>query len=155
VTKISYGIANLLEDLRVASHRINFMPGESSVYAAYKMAGRKITAVWSSGGAGMGPEPMVALADAILGDDSKRVEEIWEDIHSVPRGAPPGEWVAGFPQFNIQVNRYQANAAGYIQAGPSRAPYRLSDLPESWRRASDLRAKAWTDLRKKYMKKSG
>lgn len=153
VTKISYGIANLLEDLRAAGHRINFMPGESSVYAAYKMAGRKIRAVWSSGGAGMGPEPMVALADAILNDDEKRVEEIWEDIHSVPRGAPPGEWVAGFPQFNIQINRYQANAAGYLKAGPSRAPYQLSDLPESWKVASELRAKGWTELRKKYMRK--
>ena len=155
VTKISYGIANLLDDLRVAGHRINFMPGESSIYAAYKMARRKITTVWSSGAAGMGPEPMVALADAILRDDEKRVDEIWEDLQSVPRSAPPGEWVAGFPQYNIQINRFQANAAGYLKAGPSRVPYRLSDLPESWKKLSELRAKAWTDLRKKYLRRSG
>ena len=152
ITKISYGIAHLLDDLRVAGHRINFMPGESSVYEAYKMAGRKITTVWSSGGAGMGPEPMVALADAILDDDSKRVEEIWEDIKALPRGAPPGEWDEGFPYYNVQINKCRANAAGYVKAGPSRVPYRLSDLPDSWVSASEARAKAWTELRKKYIK---
>jgi hypothetical protein len=29
----------------------------------------------------------------------------------------------------------------------------LSDLPESWKAASDARARAWTELRKKYMKR--
>ncbi len=154
ITKISYGIGNFLEDLRAAGHRINFMPGESSIYAAYKMGGPKVTTVWSSGGAGMGPEPMVALADAILRDDAKRVDEIWEDIQSVPRGAPAGEWATGFAQYNVQINRYQANLAGYVKAGPSRAPYRLSDLPESWKKQSELRAKGWIELRKKYMKRA-
>jgi len=154
ITKLTYPFMNLLSDIQVAP-QVNFMPGESSIYAAYKMARRKITTVWSSGAAGMGPEPMVALADAILRDDEKRVDEIWEDLQSVPRSAPPGEWVAGFPQYNIQINRFQANAAGYLKAGPSRVPYRLSDLPESWKKLSELRAKAWTDLRKKYLRRSG
>ncbi len=102
----------------------------------------------------MGPEPMVALADAILRDDAKKVDQIWEDIQSVPRGAPAGEWATGFAQYNVQINRYQANLAGYVKAGPSRAPYRLSDLPESWKKQSELRAKGWVELRKKYMKRA-
>ena len=150
VTKISYNVANLISDLRVAGHKINFMPGESSIHAAYKMARGRITTIWSSGAVGMGPEPMVALADAVLRDDEKRVDEIMEDIRSIPPAAPPGEFVTGFPRYNVQMNRYLANAAGYIQAGPSRAPYRLTDLPESWRKCCDARAKAWAELRKKY-----
>jgi hypothetical protein len=76
VTKMSYSHANLLEDLRVAGHRINFMPGEAAIFAAYKMARQRITTIWSSGMACMGPEPVVALADAILNDDEKRVEQM-------------------------------------------------------------------------------
>jgi trans-o-hydroxybenzylidenepyruvate hydratase-aldolase len=150
ITKISYNVANLMSDLRVAGHKINFMPGESSIHAGYKMARGRITAVWSSGAVGMGPEPMVALADAVLKDDERRVDEIMEDIRSVPQAAPPGEFANGFPLYNVQMNRYLTNAAGYIKAGPSRAPYRLSDLPDSWKKCCDARAKAWTELRKKY-----
>jgi trans-o-hydroxybenzylidenepyruvate hydratase-aldolase len=155
LTKISYSHANLLDDLRVAGHKINFMPGESSIYPAYKMARRRVTAIWSSGMAGMGPEPVVALADAILKDDEKRVDEIWEDIRSVPAGAPPGEFATGFAKYNAQINKYLTNAAGYIKGGPCRAPYRISDLPESWKKQADLRAKAWTELRKKYVRAPG
>ena len=151
LTKISYNHANLLEDLRVAGQKINFMPGEGSIYAVYKMARPRISAIWSSGLAGMGPEPMVALAKAILTDDEKRVDKIWEDIRSLPSGMPPGEFATGFAQYNAQINRHMANIAGYVKAGPTRVPYRLSDLPESWKRLSGPRAKAWTELRKKYV----
>ncbi len=149
-TKVSYGYANLLEDLRAAGHRINFMPGETQIYAAYKLARPRITTIWSSGLAGMGPEPMVALADAIIANDDKRVDGIWEDIRSIPPIAPPEEIATGFPQYNAQINRHNANAADYMKAGPTRAPYRLSDLPDSWKRQSEPRAKAWNELRKKY-----
>jgi trans-o-hydroxybenzylidenepyruvate hydratase-aldolase len=152
LTKMSYSHANLLDDLRVAGRQINFMPGESAIYAAYKMAHPRITAIWSSGMACMGPEPVVALADAILRDDEKRVDEIWEDIRSVPPGAPPGEFATGFAKYNAQSNKYLTNAAGYIKGGPCRTPYRISDLPESWKRQADLRATAWKALRKKYTK---
>jgi trans-o-hydroxybenzylidenepyruvate hydratase-aldolase len=150
VTKMSYSHANLLDDLRVAGHRINFMPGEGSIYAAYKMARPRIRAIWSSGLACMGPEPVVALADAILKDDDKRVDEIWADIRSLPPVAPPDEYFSSFAYYNAQINKYLTNAAGYVKGGPCRAPYRISDLPESWKKGADLRAKAWAEIRKKY-----
>jgi len=155
VTKMSYSHANLLDDLRVAGRQINFMPGEGAIYAAYGMARPRLSAIWSSGMACMGPEPVVALADAILRDDEKRVEEIWRDIRSVPSVAPAEEYAAGFAHFNAQINKYITNVAGYVKGGPCRAPYRISDLPESWKRGADLRAEAWNQLRKKYMRPSG
>jgi trans-o-hydroxybenzylidenepyruvate hydratase-aldolase len=155
VTKMSYSHANLLEDLRVAGHQIKFMPGESAIYAAYKMARPRITAIWSSGMICMGPEPVVALSDAIIRDDAKLVDDIWEDIRSVPPAFPPGEFVTGFAKYNAQSNKYLTNAAGYIKGGPCRAPYRISDLPENWKNQAELRAKAWKTLRKKYMKPVG
>ena len=155
VTKMSYSHANLLEDLRVAGHRINFMPGEAAIFAAYKMARPRVTTIWSSGMACMGPEPVVALADAILNDDEKRVEKIWMDIRSAPPVVPADEYLAGFPYYNVQINKYLTNVASYVKGGPCRAPYRISDLPESWKRGADLRAEAWNELRKKYTRATG
>jgi len=155
VTKMSYSHANLLEDLRVAGHRINFMPGEAAIFAAYKMARPRITTIWSSGMACMGPEPVVALADAILKDDKKRVEQIWMDIRSAPPVVAADEYLAGFPYYNVQINKYLTNVAGYVKGGPCRAPYRIGDLPESWKRGADLRAEAWKALRKKYARPRG
>jgi trans-o-hydroxybenzylidenepyruvate hydratase-aldolase len=108
VTKISYGIANLLEDRGSPGIALTSCL-ERAHLRAYKMAGRKITAVWSSGGA-MGPEPIVALRMP-----SKRrceaVEEIGKILTPCPRRAAR-RMGCRFPQYNIQVNRYQANAAG-------------------------------------------
>lgn len=150
LTKMSYSHANLLEDLRVAGDRVNFMPGEAAIYASYRMARPRIKAIWSSGMACMGPEPVVALADAILKDDEKRTDEIWRDIKSVPPVVPADEYLAGFAQYNAQINKYLTNVAGYVKGGPCRAPYRIGDLPESWKKGAELRAKAWNELRKKY-----
>jgi len=141
-----------LDDLRVAGHQINFMPGEASTMPVYKMLRPGgVKAVWSSGSVGMGPEPYVALADAIMRDDEKWVDEIWKDIQAVPGHVPPGQFV-NFPFYNAQVNRWAANAAGYINAGPCRAPYRLDDLPDAWKSQAEASAKGWAELRKKYAK---
>lgn len=155
LTKMSYSHANLLDDLRVAGHQINFMPGETSIYPAYRMARKRITTIWSSGMACMGPEPVVALADAILKDDEERVDEIWQDLRSIPPVTSPEDFAAGFPHYNAQINKYLTNAAGFVKGGPCRAPYRISDLPESWKIGADQRARAWNELRKKYLKAPG
>lgn len=147
-TKVTYGIGTLLDDLRVAGHRINFMPGQSNIYAAYKMARMKITAIWSTS-AVMGPEPVVALMRAIQEDHEKRVDEIWEEMRSVPSFFPPGG-AGQFAQYNAQAEKWRFNASGYVNCGPSRAPY--SDLPDNWKRQAELHAKGWVELRKKYVK---
>ncbi len=148
-TKIAYGIEHLKEDLDATGGRINFQPGQSNAYAAYKMVGSRVSAFWSTTIA-MGPEPVVALSDAMLKNDSARVEEIWEDISSVPPAVPRGEFVTGFPEYNAQVNKWFTNAAGYIKGGPMRSPYR--DLPEHWKMQAEQHAAAWTKLRQKYVR---
>lgn len=148
--KVSYPIDHLLDDLRVAGHRINFMPGESHVYRAYKMAGKKVSAFWSTGAA-MGPEPLVALAEAILRDDGQEVDRINAEIEALPRLNPPGQPFPGeFPMYNAQVAKHRVNVAGWIDCGPLRAPYR--DLSEKWRQQAEVNARAWAELRKKYVR---
>ncbi len=97
----------------------------------------------------MGPEPVVALMEAIQQDDEKRVDAIWEDMRSVPPFFPPGA-VPQFAQYNAQAEKWRFNAAGFVKCGPSRAPYR--DLPDNWKKHAELNGKGWAELRKKYMK---
>jgi len=145
-TKVTYGIGTLLDDIRVAGQRINFMPGQNNVYAAYKMLRAKITAIWSTSAA-MGPEPVVALMNAIFKDDEQKVDQIWEDMRTVPPFMPAGH-AEEFPKYNAQSEKWRFNASGYVKCGPSRAPYQ--DLPDAWKKQAELHGQGWTELRKKY-----
>jgi trans-o-hydroxybenzylidenepyruvate hydratase-aldolase len=42
------------------------------------------------------------------------------------------------------VEKIRCNAAGYIKAGPIRAPY--EDIPDDWRVLSEASGKAWAEL---------
>ena len=148
--KVAYSTDHLLEDIRVAGHQVNFMPAAEgpTFYQTWRGCRGDINAVWSTSAA-MGPEPMVALADAIAKDDEARVKEIAHDIHNVPFFQPGMDW-ADFPKVNVQFEKARFNAAGYINCGPTRAPYR--DLPEVWAKAAEANGKGWAELRKKYQK---
>jgi trans-o-hydroxybenzylidenepyruvate hydratase-aldolase len=146
--KVSYGIRHIAEDLAVAGDRINFVVGHSYLHAAYEQVGTKITACWSTA-AGMGPEPVIALMDAIQRDDKARARTIQDDLDALPPMLPPGvEFSEEFPKYNAQMVKLRCNAAGYAKFGPFRAPYR--DLPEAWRAHMENEARAWRELRKKY-----
>jgi len=146
-TKVTYGIGTLLDDIRVAGQRINFMPGQNNVYAAYKMLRAKVTAIWSTSAA-MGPEPVVALMNAILRDDETKVDQIWEEMRTVPSFMPPGR-AEEFPKYNAQSEKWRFNASGYVKCGPSRAPYQ--DLPDAWKKQAEQHGQGWAELRKKYL----
>jgi trans-o-hydroxybenzylidenepyruvate hydratase-aldolase len=145
-TKATYDAKQLPDDVAVAGHRINFMPGQNGIYPAYKSLRTRVTACWSTSAA-MEPEPLVALMAAIQRDDGRRVDEIWEDMHGLPSMIPAGEF-AHFPEYNSQAEKARFNAAGYINCGQSRAPYR--DLPDEWRKLAEQHGKAWAELRRKY-----
>jgi len=139
---------DLEEIVRRTGNRIRFLPIDHNVYAAWKRVGDHIRACWSTTAA-MGPEPSVALMDAIQQGDDRRAAAIDLDIRSVRSSIPEGQWEL-FAYYNVQEEKARFRAAGYIKCGPSRAPYLYEDLPEEWRRAAEANGKAWTELRKKY-----
>jgi trans-o-hydroxybenzylidenepyruvate hydratase-aldolase len=149
-TKVTYGIDHLLEDIAVAGHQVNFMPGQNNTLAAWKTtreAGKPTTAYWSTSAA-MGPEPVIALVDAMQRDDVAKAEQIWAEMQSIPPMVPQGEF-SHFPEYNAQVEKARFNASGYVNCGPSRAPYR--DLPEHWAKQAEAHGKGWAELRKRYL----
>ena len=149
--KIAYGMEHLEDDVRVAGHQIAFLPIDRNAYDAYKQVGSHLTGLWSTGAAN-GPEPIVALADALQRGDEKRMQEILSDMAALPPGGmPPGSAGDPLASFNTQMVKANVNAAGWVKAGPFRAPY--YDLPDGWsQERANARGKAWAELRKKYMK---
>jgi trans-o-hydroxybenzylidenepyruvate hydratase-aldolase len=149
LNKVAYPISHLREDLEAAGHHIKFLPGHGYLYEAYKMVGTQITACWTTA-AGMGPEPVVALMDAILRDDRARAAEVQADFAALPPMLPPGnEFEKEFSKYNAQVSKVRSNSAGWAKFGPFRAPYR--DLPPGWQEYLEAGGRAWAEMRKKYV----
>ncbi len=157
--KIAYGLDHIDQDVKVSGHQIKFVPGSLSFIEADKKAPGHFNACWSTGYA---PEPYVAAINAFNNKDTKRLEEIVADIHSVPPFTPPGGmatpqglkgWAgrmeSGFAHYNAQVHKWEWKHAGYLDIGPMRAPY--TDLPDDWKKAAETHVKVWMEMRKKYV----
>ena len=142
-------IENLVANIAVSGHQVVHQPIEMFGPSAWKLVGDKIQALWSTNSS-MGPEPSVALFEAIQAGDVKRMEEIQADLRALPPSMDPAIRAENFPKYNMQVEKARFNAAGYIKCGPLRAPYR--DLPEEFRKDAEANGKAWKELRKKYAK---
>jgi trans-o-hydroxybenzylidenepyruvate hydratase-aldolase len=143
----------LEEIVETTGDRISYLPQEMNAYNAWQRVGNKIRGIWSTS-ASMGPEPSVAFSRAINANDRERIEEIHNDLRSIPAFRPQGQEDAErylqFPQLNVQAEKARFRAAGYIKCGPARTPYKDVDLPDDWQRSAEANGKGWAELRKKY-----
>ena len=150
--KLTHGFANLAADLEAVRGKINLMPGDPGIFVAWELIGRDITAVWSTQAA-LGPEPLVALFDAIRDGEPTTVQAIIDDFREVPPYVPPGamanrDYTDPFAQYNTQVAKWRLNVSGLIKAGPARPPY--TDLPDEWKRQVEFEVEGFAALRAKY-----
>jgi trans-o-hydroxybenzylidenepyruvate hydratase-aldolase len=116
---------------------VAFLPIDFLAPVAYGIVGDRIKGVWSTSCA-MGPEPIIAMVDAMHGADQKAMGVILHDMHDLPN---PIIDFAEFPKYNVQVEKTRTNAAGYINAGPVRAPYQY--MPDDWRKGCEESGVAW------------
>ncbi|MAG31309.1 MAG: hypothetical protein CL908_10530 [Deltaproteobacteria bacterium] len=143
-TKVSYDFRP--EDYRVAGEHILFMGGEGNFRAVHDVLGKEASAAWCTSAA-MGPEPWLALIEAVAEDDRDRVETVLSDIEAVPPPLPMDEFHL-FSSYNVQLEKVRINAAGYVQCGRARAPY--NDIPEKWVVAAKQNGEAWAKLCERY-----
>lgn len=144
--KISHRIEHITEDIKVAGHQINFIPAMATAYQVNKKAPGKVTAMWCTD---PGPEPYVALIDAILGANDARTEEVVKYLRSLPSAEPPSAeppsaephapltgWQSRMntphAQYNAQEVRHRWNSSDFLNVGPMRPPY--TDFQMSVRR---------------------
>lgn len=150
--KLTHGFANFKADLEAVRGRINLMPGDPGIFAAWDLIGSDITAVWSTQAA-LGPEPLVALLEAIRAGEPAAVQAIIDDFRKVPPYVPEGSMAKRdhtdlFAQYNTQVAKWRLDVSGLIKAGPPRPPY--TDLPDDWKRQVADEVEAFAALRAKY-----
>src|SRR5207247_11076337 len=109
-SKNTHGFDHYLAELDAVDGKINLMPGEFGVFIAWDLVGSQITAIWSTQAA-LGPEPTVALMDAIKTGDADQVRGVIDDFRKVPPYVPPGamgdhEYTDAFAMYNTQVAKY-------------------------------------------------
>lgn len=128
--------------------KVNFMPtaGRGPAYA--KVLPDVYSACWVPA---VGPHPALAVMEAILSKDWDRMEEIHKDFAWA--GQPTRPFVTDhdiFASFNIQIEKLQMNASGYVKAGPIRPPYHV--VPQEIRDAAEESGRRYGQLEAKYAK---
>ena len=149
-TSAKFSQPKTLASLREATGgRIHFMPNESRVRSFLPIAGDSVTSCWATA-ASMGPEPCLALMDALTAGDTARADQVAADI------AWTNEPIDGllqdltlFASYNIQIEKTRINAAGYCAAGPIRAPY--NHFPEEYATRATECGTRWQSIREKYV----
>ncbi|CDO34095.1 dihydrodipicolinate synthase family protein [Novosphingobium sp. KN65.2] len=134
---------------KAAGGKIYFMPHEMALPKYMDIAPETTTSCWATA-ASMGPEPVLAIMNAVLEGNLDRMREIdkdlsWANEPVVPLITNPDE----FGSYNIQMEKLRINAAGYCDAGPIRPPYDV--MPEKWAEASRECGRRWAEIRKKYL----
>jgi dihydrodipicolinate synthase/N-acetylneuraminate lyase len=140
--------SKLLEFLAASEGRINFVPNDGAVYRFAELSPETTTTTWATA-ASMGPQPALALIQAILAGDMPRAHQIDVDITWASQTVE--DLVAApqlFASYNIQLEKIRINAAGYCQAGPVRPPYNV--MPEAYAEAARECGRRWAQICEKY-----
>lgn len=149
VTSAKFSRPKTLATLREATReRIHFMPNESKVLAFVDIAGEAVTSCWATA-ASMGPEPILALMDAVASGQRDKAVLVDKDIAWASE--PVDGLIADpavFALYNIQIEKARINAAGYCAAGPVRPPY--DNLPLDYLERSSECGRRWSEIRTRY-----
>lgn len=138
----------LLAAQAAARGRIHFMPNEGAAYRFAQLSPETTTACWATA-ASMGPEPALALMEAILRRDWGRAKTIdgeiaWASETFKAMTKSPEL----FASYNIQLEKLRIGAAGYCEPGPIRPPYHV--VPEEYAKAARECGRRWATLRARY-----
>lgn len=147
VTSAKLATSAYLDCVTAAGDKINLLPIDMYALDAAQQAPGAVTAIWSTA-ANMGPQPSVALMDAIAAEDFSRAADITKDILWTAENFFPKGDVDEFAKYNLQLEKTRANAAGYCNAGPIRPPYDV--LPEEYAANARECGRRWAELVTKY-----
>ena len=141
--------AVLLDSLRATNNLINFVPIDSSVYEFYTLSQNTTTACWATA-ASMGPQPSIALIEAILNNDRDYAKSIANDIdwaNEVVEDIIRDSEL--FASYNIQFEKARISSAGYCNPGPVRPPYDF--IPGDMLNKCKENGRRWAEICSKYL----
>ncbi|HLQ32646.1 MAG TPA: dihydrodipicolinate synthase family protein [Chloroflexota bacterium] len=138
----------LLACLEASKGRVHFLPNEGAALRFAQLSPDTTTACWATA-ASMGPQPAIAMMDAILAKDLERAKIIDADLKWASQTVEPIiRNPELFASYNIQLEKIRIDAAGYSKAGPIRPPYNV--VPADIAEASRENGRRWAELAKKY-----
>jgi dihydrodipicolinate synthase/N-acetylneuraminate lyase len=149
VTSAKFSNPNQLAEFQAASRgRVHFMPIDQRVHEFHAVSPGTTTACWATA-AGMGPEPSLAIVDAVNAGDQARIDLVAADIAWANE---PIEPILGNPEvfahYNIQVEKLRMEASGYCRPGPIRPPYDV--IPENYAEAARECGRRWAKVCERY-----
>ncbi|NWL10408.1 aldolase [Paenarthrobacter nitroguajacolicus] len=107
----------------------------------------QVPAAWS-GDVACGPEPVIALRNAIGASDWQTAKAVHDDIVWASETLFPNGDITKFMPYSIQIDRAEFEAAGYITPGPARHPY--STAPQEYLDGGAEVGRRWASLSSKY-----
>ena len=127
-----------------------YIPKAPEALDLWRVAPDHVRGLWTTA-ANLGPEPLVALSDALEASDEARAQAVHEDLASVDPYFPK-EKADEFEYYETQAERTRAMHSDFMRPGPLRPPY--TDLPPEWAAACKASGEAWAQMRKKYIRSS-
>jgi trans-o-hydroxybenzylidenepyruvate hydratase-aldolase len=144
-------MARMGQDLEAVGGRIRLLPNEVEYRQAAQRFPEQATSFWSSA-AVTGPATVLQLRDAVAAarrsGDWHAAEAIDRAIRDAEAGFFPNGDFAEFSKYNIALEKGRMDAAGWMRAGPTRAPYR--DTPADYLAAAGRSGRAWAALHTRY-----
>jgi dihydrodipicolinate synthase/N-acetylneuraminate lyase len=143
--------AILKEAVAVSKGRVNFVPPVGLAYEFAQLSPETANTCWIPA---VGPQPALALMDALAARDAQRAKAVADDI---AWAVEPHHIVTGsqdiFASYNIQLEKILMSASGYCKAGPIRPPYNV--MPENFAQAARESGQRFAKLREKYSRPLG
>ena len=136
-----------LADVEAAGDNIVIMPLDSDWYFAWKWAPSKARATWTGSGS-CGMAPLLALKNAIESGNDSLAYTITMELRDAYKTLFPKGNFHDFSIYNIQLEKTRFNAAGLVNAGPSRPPYQR--IPDDVAQGAILVGQKYAALQRKY-----
>lgn len=143
--------AILKDSVAATKGRVNFVPPVGLAYEFAQLSLETANTCWIPA---VGPQPALALMDALTARDAERAKTVAEDI---AWAVEPHHIVTGsqdvFASYNIQLEKILMSASGYCKTGPIRPPYNV--MPENFAQAARESGQRFAKLREKYSRPLG
>jgi trans-o-hydroxybenzylidenepyruvate hydratase-aldolase len=141
----------LREAVAATKGRVNFVPPVGLAYEFAQLSPETATTCWIPA---VGPQPGLALMQALAARDAERAKAVAEDI---AWALEPHHIITGsqevFASYNIQMEKILMTASGYCKTGPIRPPYNV--MPPDFAEASRECGRRFGKLREKYSRALG
>jgi len=138
--------AILVEAVAATKGRVNFIPPVGLAYTFAELSPETTTTCWIPA---VGPQPAIALMQAVAARDWSRAKAVAEDIRWA---VEPHHAITASPEvfasYNIQLEKLLMEASGYCEPGPIRPPYDV--MPEDFAEAAQESGRRFAKLREKY-----